>query len=185
MRGRLDGANLTLSAARDHGKTRFHSSPLELRIDFKIAEEFLGRRLLILAIERLQVRAGTQADLGDAARQFGSVAFAIRDGAGHGINHDVLGAGIVFGAVSVFDVQHVAQEFNESILESAAGTEERPIAAARKLNAFEHAVKTLIRAAGRGPQAVETLQLLLRTVPHERRRRDPLGYDLQFELVGG
>ena len=137
MGGRFDGANFSLSAAGDDGESGFHGDPFELRIDFEVAEKFLGRSLLVLPIERLQVGAGAQANLGDGAGELRSVAFAVGDGAGYRIDDDVLRSGIVLGAVSVGDVENVAGELDERVLESAAGAEKGPVAAAGELNAFE------------------------------------------------
>ena len=97
----------------------------------------------------------------DRAGQFRSIALAVGDGAGYGIDDDVFRSGIVLGAVGVGDVEYIAREFDDGVLESAASAEEGPVAAAGELNAFEHAVETLIRAAGRGPEAVERLEFLL------------------------
>src|SRR6266496_2343401 len=60
MHRRLDGANLTLGAASNYRESGFHRSPFEVRIDFEVAEELLGRGLLILPIKRLQIGAGAQ-----------------------------------------------------------------------------------------------------------------------------
>ena len=101
VRRRFDGANFALRAARDDGKSGFHRGPFEVGIDFKVAEEFFGHGFFVFPVERLQVRAGAQANLRDRARKLGSVALAVRDGAGDGIDDDVLRSGIVFGAVGV------------------------------------------------------------------------------------
>ena len=185
MRGRFDGADLAFGAAGNYGEAGFHGGPFIFGIDFEVAEELFGRSLLVFSVERLQVRARAQANFRNRARELRGIALAVGDGARHGINDDVLRAGIILGAVGVFDVENVAGEFEESILESATGAEEGPIAAARELDAFEHAVETLVGAAGRGPQAVETLQRLFGGGGGERRRRQPLGFDLHVELAGG
>ena len=70
-------------------------------------------------------------------------------------------AGIVFGGVGVSDVEDVAGEFDEGVLESAAGAEEWPVAHASELDAHQHAFKTLVGTAGRSQETVKGLQLLL------------------------
>ena len=115
---------------------------------------------LVFAVERLQVGAGAEANFRDGAGEFRGVALAVGDGAGDRIDDDVFRAGIVLGAVGVGDVEYVAGEFDEGVLESAAGAEKGPVAAAGELDAFEHAVEAFVGAAGRGPDAVERFESL-------------------------
>src|SRR4030088_630417 len=123
MSRRLDGADFTLRSASDHGESGFHGAPFVVRIDFEVAEELLGGSFFVLAIERLQVGAGTEPDFGNRTGKFGSVAFAVGHGTGYGIDDNIFRAGIVFSAVGVFDVENVARELDERVLESAAGSE--------------------------------------------------------------
>src|SRR5579864_743060 len=184
VRGGFDGADLTLRAARDHRKPSFHGGPFEFRINLEVAEEFFGDGIFVLAVERLQVRARAETNLRNRARKFGGVAFAVGNGAGDRINEDVLRSGIVFGGVGVFDVEDVARELDEGILESATGAEERPVAAARELDAFEHSVETFVWAARRGPKAVEAFELLFCLWRSKRGCRQPLAFHFYVELVG-
>src|ERR1035441_145757 len=166
-----------MGAARHYGESRFHGRPFKVRIDFEVAEVLFGRGLFSLSVKRLQVGAGTQANLRDRAGYLRGVALAIGHGTGDRIDDDVLRAGIVLGAVGVWDVEDVAGEFDEGVLESSAGAEERPVAAAGELDPFEHAVETLEGAAGRGPQTVETFERFFGCVSRERRSGQPLGLD--------
>src|ERR1700724_3552693 len=127
MRRRLDRANFALSATRDHGKSRLHRRPFKIRIDFKVAEKLFGGGLLVFAVKRLQVGAGTQANVGDRSGELGSLVFAVWNGAGYRIDDNVLRPGIVLGAVGVLNVEYVAGELDKGVLESAAGSEERPV----------------------------------------------------------
>src|SRR6202040_4283751 len=115
--------------SRDHRKSRFHCCPFELGIDFEVAEELLGRRLFVLAVERLQVGTRTQANLRDRARQLGGIALAIGHGARYRIDDDVLRSGIVLGTVRICDVEDIACKFDEGVLKPSAGAEKWPIAA--------------------------------------------------------
>src|SRR6202035_1942433 len=115
---------------------------------FEVAEEFFGHDFFVFSIERLQVGAGAQADLRHLAGKLGSVAFAAFHGAGYGIDHDVLGSGIVFGGVGVGDAENVAGKLDQGVLKASAGTEKGPVAAAGGLDPFEHAVETLVGTAG-------------------------------------
>src|SRR3954468_17018233 len=155
VRGGFDGADFSLGAAGYYGKSGLHGGPFKLGIDFEVAEEFFGDDFFLLPVEGLEVGAGAEANLGDGAGEFGRVAVAVGDGAGDGVDDDVLRSGIVFGGVGVGDVEHVAGEFDEGVLKSAAGAEEGPVAAAGELDAFEHAVKTFVGTAGRSPEPVE------------------------------
>src|ERR1700730_3502445 len=110
---------------------------------------------------------------------------AIGHGAGDRIDNDVFRSGIVLGGVSVSDADDVAGELDEGILESAAGGEQRPVAAAGELDALEHAIKALVRAAGRGPQGVETFKNFISVEGGERGGGQPLGFNFESQLAGG
>jgi len=159
---RFDGANFSLCSAGDDRKAGLHGAPLVVWVDFEVAEEFFGRSLYILAIKRLQVRAGTQTNFGTRSRKLRRIPLAIGNSTRNGMNNDVLGSGLVLGAVRVWDAQHVAGAFDQRILEPAAGSEKRPVTGARELDALEHAIETPVRAAGRGPQAVAAFKNLAR-----------------------
>src|SRR5580698_8539057 len=148
MSWRFDGADFALWAAGRHGKARFHGGPFEVGIEFEVTEEFFSDRLFIFSVEGLQIRPRAQSNLRHRAGKFRSVALAVWNRAGYGIDDDVLRSGIVFGAVSVGDFQNIACEFDECILESGTGAEVGPIAAACEFDAFEHAIEALKGAAG-------------------------------------
>src|SRR5215469_11920895 len=162
MRGRFDGANLALRTARYDGEPGLHRHPFEVRVDLEVAEEFFGHGLLILAVKRLQIGAGAQANFGNRAGELGSVALAAGNGAGHRVNHDVVRSRVVFSGVGVLDVEHVACEFDKGVLEPATGAEKRPVPPPRELDSLQHAVETFVRTAGRSPDAVEALELFFR-----------------------
>ena len=151
-----------MRTAGDHGETGFHGGPFIFGIDFEVAEEFFGDDFFSLAIKRLQVGARAQANLGDFAGEFRGVTFAAGHGAGYGIDDDVFGCGIVLGGVGVFNAEDVAGELDEGVLKASAGAEIRPVAAAGELDAFEHAVETLVGTARRGPEAVEAFEKFFR-----------------------
>src|ERR1022692_4642040 len=132
VRRRFDRADFALGAARHYGESRFHGRPFKVRIDFEVAEVLFGRGLFSLSVKRLQVGAGTQANLRDCAGWLRGVALGIGPGTGDRIDVDVLRAGIVLGAVGVWDVEDVAGEFDEGVLESSAGAEEREQARVRE-----------------------------------------------------
>ena len=67
VRGRFYGANFALRAAGYYREAGFHGGPFEVGIDFEVAKEFFGHDFFVFAVERLQVGAGTQSDLGDFA----------------------------------------------------------------------------------------------------------------------
>src|ERR1017187_4213851 len=67
VRRRFDRADFALGAARHYGESRFHGRPFKVRIDFEVAEVLFGRGLFSLSVKRLQVGAGTQANLRDRA----------------------------------------------------------------------------------------------------------------------
>jgi len=173
--GGLDGAYLALRAAGHYGKARFHGSPFIVGIDFEVAEEFFGDR--VLRIERLQVRAGAQANFRDRAYELGGALCAIRDGASDRIDDDVLRSGIVLGAIGIFDPQDVADALDERVLKAAAGSEEGPVAPAGEFDALQHAVKTFVGTAWRCPESVKALQSFLCVGLEDARSCDPLRFD--------
>ena len=75
--------------------------------------------------------------------------------------------------------------FDQSILKTATGAEERPVPSAREFNALQHAIKTLVGAARRGPNPVEALQFLIRSGLLETRGSDPHAFDREIQLRGG
>src|SRR5580765_2383515 len=90
----FDGTDLALSTTGNHRESGFHGGPFEVGIDFEVAEELFGGGLLILAVERLQVGARTQANLRNDTGKLRRIALAVRNGTGNRIDDDVLGAGI-------------------------------------------------------------------------------------------
>ena len=183
--GGFDGSDFTSRSAGYYREPGLHGCPFVLGIDFEVAEEFFGDYFFVFAVKRLQVRARAKADLWDFAGELGRVAFASGDGAGYGIDDDVFRSGIVFGGVGVLDAEDVAGEFDESVLEAAAGAEKRPVTAAGELDAFEHAVKTFVGTAGRGPESIETAEDFVGGRGGQGWGGYPLGLDGQIELVGG
>src|SRR5277367_1873613 len=134
MSGRLDGAALLLRTAGYDRKASFHSHPFELGIQFVVAEEFFFD--FLLSIKRRQVRAWTEMNLVYFPGEFGPVLVAIWNGAGYGVDHDILGLGIFFGGGSVANADDVAGALDERVLKAAAGAEKRAIVHAGELDAF-------------------------------------------------
>src|SRR5260370_14366734 len=132
---------------------RFDGHPFELGIDLEIAEEFFLDHFL--SVKRREVRAGTKADLLNFSRELGRILIAARNRAGNGIDDDVLGVRVFFGRGRVVDAKHGAGALDERGLEASAGAEYWPILDAGKLDAFEHAVETLLRGARGAPQAID------------------------------
>ena len=184
MRGRFKRANFSLRAAGDYGKTGFHGAPFVVGIDFEVAEEFFGHDFLVFAVERLQVGPGTEANLWYFAGQLRCVTFAPGDGAGHGVDDDILRAGIVFGAVGIGDAENVAGKLDQGVLKTSACTEKRPIAVAGEFDASKHALETLVGTAGRSPEAVKAFEDFFCALGDERRRRYPFRFKLQLHFFG-
>src|SRR6267154_2922716 len=130
----LNGADFPLRSASDHGKAGFHGAPFKFGIDFEIAEEFLGGTFHFLAIERLQVGAGTEPDFRDCSGKLGRIAFAVGHSARYRIDDNVFRSGIVLRAVGIVDVKDVARELDKSVLEAAASSEKRPVAPTGELD---------------------------------------------------
>src|SRR6202163_85433 len=183
MGGRFDGADLALRATCYHRESRFHGGPFVVGIDFEVAEELFGDR--ILRIVRLQVGTRPQANFRNRTGKLGRTLGAIGYGAGHRVDDDVFRTGIILGAVRILDSEHIADTFDQSILKAAAGAEEGPVTPAGEFNAFQHAIKTFIRTAWRRPNSVETLQFLFCARLQEARGCDPLAFDGQIQLGGG
>src|SRR6202007_1460596 len=80
--------------------------------------------------------------------------FAVGQGTGNRVDDDVFGVWIFFGCGGVANANHIAGAFDERVLKSATGSEERAVVNTRELYSLEHAVKTFIRAAGRRPETV-------------------------------
>src|SRR5271154_3149259 len=172
MGGRFDGANLALGTAGHDRESGFHGGPFVIWVDFEIAKELFGCR--ILPIERLQVRSWAQTDFGNHAGKLGSVFLALRDRACHRINDDVLRPGIVLGSVRIFDAYDVAGALDERVLKASAGAKERPVAAPRELDSLQHAIKALVGTARRGPDSIKAFQQLLSLRFENGRGRNPL-----------
>src|SRR5579864_6431657 len=178
MSGGFDGANLALSAAGYDGESGFHGGPFVIRINFEVAEEFFGGG--VLHIERLEVGAWAQTDFGDQAGESGGVFLAVGDGACDGVDDDVLGAGIVLGAVGILDAEHVAGTLDESVLKASAGAEKRPVTAAGEFDSLEHAVEALVGTAGGGPDSVQAFEQVLGVRGENGWSRDPWGIELDL-----
>src|SRR4029077_8490365 len=147
-----------IAAAGNDGKAGLHGTPFVFGIDFEVAEEFFGYDFFVFPIERLQVRAGAEANLRHFTRQLGRIAFAAGNGAGYGVDHDILRARIIFGGVGVGDAENVAGKLDQSVLKTSASAEKGPVAATGKLNPFQHAVETLVGTAGRRPETVKAFE---------------------------
>ena len=153
--GRLDGAAFSVRAASYDGEAGFHGGPLEIGIDFVIAEVlFFDHFLAVVASE---IRSGTQVNFGHQSGEFGGVLGTFWDGAGHGINARIRRVRVLFGSRGVFHAEDVARALDERVLKSAARTQIRPVATSGALDALDHAVEALIGAAGGSPKAVEGL----------------------------
>ncbi len=181
MRGRFDGPAFFLGATGYDRKARFHRHPFELGIHFEIAEEFFLDRFF--SIKRREVGAGTKADLLNFSRELGRILIAVRNGAGNGIDHDVLGRRVFFRGCGVVNAEHVAGALDERVLEASASGEERPVVDASKLDAFEHPVETFVGTARRGPQTIEGIECGRGARFEERRRRKPCRFHFQLELA--
>ena len=184
MCGRFDGPDFSLRTARHDGESSFHGSPLKVGIDFEVAEELFGDDLFIFAVERLQILAGPQANLRHRAGKFGSIAFAIGNGARYGVDDDVLRSRVVLGALGVLDIEHVAGKLDECILKSAARADERPVPPPGKLDSLQHPIETLIGTSRRGPQAIKSFKNFFRFRGCERRRWHPRRFDCHFQFSG-
>jgi glycosyltransferase involved in cell wall biosynthesis len=146
VRGRFDGAAFFVLGAAGHDReARFHRHPFELGVHFVVAEEFFLDDFL--SVIRGEIGAGTQANLADFSGELGRVRIAVGNGAGDGIDDDVLSVRIFFGGGGVANAEHVAGALDERVLKAAAGAEKWPVVDAGELNAFEHAVETLVGAA--------------------------------------
>src|SRR6202035_769356 len=95
MGGRFDRANFTLRAAGNDGEACLHGGPFVFWIDFEVAEELFSDA--VLPVKRLQIRSWAKANFGNQAGELGRILLAVRHRTSHGINNDVLRAGIVFG----------------------------------------------------------------------------------------
>src|SRR6185312_924005 len=168
MRRRFNCSDFPLRSARYNRQPCLYRRPFEFRIHLEVAEEFFADG--VLPVKRLQIRTRTQTDFRDHPGKLWSSGRLVWNRAGHGINHNVLGARIIFRRISVFDLEHIAHALNQCILKTTTGTKKRPIAFPRELNALEHSVKAVVRAAWRGPKAVKTLQRFHAFALKERRR---------------
>src|ERR1700722_8225568 len=185
VRRRFDGADFALRTARDHGESGLHGAPFKFGIHFEIAKKLFSRGFLLLAIKRLQIRTRAKTNLRNRAGKLGRVALAARHGARDGINHDVFRTGIVLGGVGVLEPVYIAREFEESVLESSASAQKRPVATTGELNPLEHAVKTLVGAARRSPEAVEAFENFFGSRRDQRGRGDPLRFDRDAQFPRG
>lgn len=79
---------------------------LVFRVDFVIAEELL--HYFIAAVNPVQKRDFLQAYAGNRTTQLGVRGTALRHGTGYRRNDDVLGLGIMLGAVGVGEFQDIA-----------------------------------------------------------------------------
>ncbi len=79
---------------------------LIFRIDLVVAEELFHH--FIATVNPLQQGAGLQPDAGNGTTELGIGGAALGHGADYGRNDDVLGVGIMFGAVGVGELQNVA-----------------------------------------------------------------------------
>src|ERR1700687_26102 len=95
VRGRLDGAAFFPRAAGYYRKARFHGYPFELWIHLVVAEEFFLDHFF--SVIRREVRAGTEVNLFNFAREPGRLRIFGRNGAGDGIDNDVLGVRVFLG----------------------------------------------------------------------------------------
>jgi hypothetical protein len=139
-----------------HRKARFHGHPFEVGVHFVVAEEFFLDQLL--SVIRREVGAGAKPYLIDLSGEPGRVGSAVGKGAGHGIDHDILGVRVLFGSGGVVDAEDVAGALDERVLETSASAEEWAVVDAGELDASEHAVETLVGTARRGKQTVERIE---------------------------
>ena len=175
MCGGFDRANLVLRAPSNHRESGFHSSKFVLWIDFIIAEKFLFNG--VFHIERVQVRAGPEPNLGNDTREFWSGRLAVGHNTRDRIDHDVVRAGIVFRGVGVLNPQYVARTLYQSVLKAPSSGDERPVAAPSELNAFQHSLEALVWTAGRGPESIEGFENLCGIGFEERGSGNPTGFD--------
>src|ERR1700693_5712672 len=183
VRGRFDGPAFFLRVAGYDRKARFHSHPFEFRIHLVVAEEFFLDRFF--SVIRREVRPGTEADLFNFAGELGRLRIAVRDGAGDGIDDDVLGVRVFFGGGGVADAEHVPGALYERVLKASAGAEKWPVVDAGELDAFKHAVEAFVRAARRGPQTIEGIEGGDGSRFEQRRRRKPGRFYCELELPRG
>ena len=183
MSGRFNGPAFFSGASGYDRESGFHRGPFKFRIHFEVAEILFLDNLF--PIVSSQIRARTQTDFRDSSGELGCTIGAFGDGARYGIDDDVFRVGIFFGSAGIFHSENVACTLDERVLEASAGGEEGPVVHARELDAFQHAVETLVGTAGRGPKAVERFQSLGSAGREQRRRRQPNGFQFDAELMGG
>src|ERR1700726_881587 len=105
VRGGFDGANFALRSTSHYREARFHGGPFVVGIDLEVTKEFFHNA--VLRIERLQIRSGAQTNFRDGTGQLGRALGAIGDSARYLVDDNIFRSRLVFGAVRVFDSQHV------------------------------------------------------------------------------
>jgi hypothetical protein len=106
MRGEFDGPGFAVLGPRHYFQANGRQLRLILRVDLVIAEELLDH--FLASVNPLQQGAGLQPNAGNAAAELGIGSAALRHGAENWRNDDVLGLGIMLGAVSIGEFQQVA-----------------------------------------------------------------------------
>jgi hypothetical protein len=132
------------------------------------------------AAQRMQARAGQHiyTMAGMERRRF---ARGTRQRARNRSDYKIVRRRLILRRIGVVNSQYVARILYQSILATASSSRERHLTRARKLDSVEHAVETLVRAGGRGPQRVEPVQDFIAPVAIERGRRNPSDVNIDAE----
>jgi hypothetical protein len=111
----------------------------------------------------------------------GSSGLALRQGASDRRNYNILRIRTILGGVRIAQTQYIAGEFDQSVLESAAGTQIGQISPARELNAAQHAGEAVVGTAGNTPNTIEVREALLGIEPFERLGGKPARLNVEAE----
>src|SRR5215469_5725459 len=92
---------------------------------------------------------------------------------------------MVLGAVGVGDFQNIACILYQSILKASSRSNKWPIPLARKLNAAQHSIETLVGTPWRSDQSIPAPQNLVSIGVCQRRSRQPAQFDRNPQFGGG
>jgi hypothetical protein len=106
MPGKFHRPSFAVFRARDHLQASGRQLRLVLRVDLIIAKELFD--YFIVSVNAPQQRAGLQPNAGNGTAELGIRGAALGHRTGYGRNDDVLGLGIMFGAISIGEFQQVA-----------------------------------------------------------------------------
>src|SRR6185503_20788039 len=176
-------AGLLPFSASYEWKASFDEGPFEIRVHLEVAKEPFFHH--VFPVERMQIRSRANPEATLRPRQFGGTRGTLGYLAVHRRDYDLASPGCVLCRIGVRHAHHVACDFDQRVLKTAASPKKWPVTAPRKLNSTQHTFETFVGASRCGPQAIESFKLRVEFRIEQGIGWQPLRFDRNLQRSRG